>query len=333
MNRLGESAIVDTADCDTVVALDGYNVRIVKKDSLVSHAGLYLFADNMKKALGKELLGFIEEALLAKSMKIDDERYDRLSITSGSIGDFRHLSPDSACTVNNNNAKTRTVEWPLAEKLLAVTIPINYDIAAKGTRTDIENALIAKIKAFNGKRNEYGKIDSTLLEEYGEAGFVYTGNTYLNKYITRNVYLNTDSISPLWDADYPLESISNLFIMPSDAYGDMPVELTILKHEYGEKESFKVSLNQLLAACEDEGCVAYWGVEKFEDGVLEGALFLYNQPMGYDHTVKVLCRPAEVIAEGAEITARAGLFIPTNNIHELVAPYIKKSDDEKIKYE
>lgn len=326
-------SIPDELECDTIVDINGYAVHIIKDNSRIKHIGLNLFSDEMKKSVDKDFLNYIEEALLAKSLKIDDELYDKLVISKGTICDFKSLTPESACTVNTLNSKSMSVEWAKDNKKISVSIPIGYDTSSSGNRSDIENGFISRLSSFKGRRLEFATLDKELLEPYGDDMFIYPGATYQSKDVTRNTYFNSKDINPVWDAGLPLESMANLFIFPSDKYGDTKVNLTILKHEYGEKESVTISLNQLLSVCEDDGCVPYWGVEKYENGILDGALFLYNQQKGYDHVLKIECNPIAVISSKADIKARASLFIPTNNVQNLYSPYVKKTEKEKIKYD
>ncbi len=320
-------------ECDTIVDINGYAVHIIKKYGKIKHIGLNLFSDEMKQLLNEELFNYIEEALLAKSLNLNDELYEKLVISKGIISDFKSLTPESACTVNTLNSKSMSIEWAKDNKEISVSVPIGYDTSSKGNRSDIENDFISRLSSFKGSRLEFPPLDKNLLEPYGEDKFIYPGATYQSKAVTRNTYFNSKDINPVWDADLPLESIANLFIFPSDRYGDPKVSMTILKHEYGEKESLSISLNQLLSVTENEGCVPYWGIEKYENGILEGALFLYNQQRGYDHVLTIECNPIDVINHMGEIKARASLFIPTNNVQNLYSPYVKKTEKEKIKYD
>ena len=143
---------------------------------------------------------------------------------------------------------------------------------------------------------------------------------------------NGYDISDYRDID-PMFGVANLFICPSELYGNQKLNVTVLKHKYGEKETFTITVDQLLAYAEKTGCLPFWGMERFEDGRLEGSLFLYNRIQGYDHVFKVVCTPADVIGGAGEIEARASLFVPTNNVQNLYAPYQKKAEDKKIRYE
>ncbi len=323
----------ETENCDTICDIKGYKVHLIMHGEEISHIGLNLFTDEMKRSTDKLLLDFVEKALLAKVLNVKSNVYDRLVINKGVLADFSSLSPQSDYSLNNSNSKSMTIEWPLSDRCVSITMPLNYDVLSTGSREEIENDFITKIKNFKGSRISFEPLDTTKLEPYGENKYIYAGPCCNNKYITRNIYLNSDNISPVFDVQSPVESIANLFIFPSEISDSIKVNLTILKHEYGEKENFVIPLSQLLAACEDNGCIVFWGMEKYEEGFLEGSLFLYNQYRGYDHVIKIECNPKVVLNKQGHIKAHASLFIPTNNIQNLYSPYIKKDDNEKIKYD
>lgn len=198
-------------------------------------------------------------------------------------------------------------------------------------RGEAEDRLIEHIRASDGRRSTAFEILEDRLEPYGEELFVLPGQTYQNREITRNVYLDA-RLSPVWDLSHPAESIANMFLFPSGIYGDVEMEMTVLKHEYGEKEVLEVTVGRALAAFEQEGCLPYWGIERMDGGKLEGALFLYNPWEGYDHVLKIECSPEEIFSGTGKVKARASLYIPTKNVDDLHAPYVKKTDKERIKY-
>lgn len=326
-------SIPQESECDSIIEHNGYLIHVVKDKCKIKHIGLNLFSDEMKTSFDEDILNFIEEALLAKALKINGNQYEKLVITNGNIYDFKKLSPESKCTVNIHNSQLLISEWTVAGKAVSIKVPIGYDTAVKGSRSDIENEFISRLKSSVANRLDFEIYDKDKLEPYGKDKLIYPGNTYKSKDISRNTYFNIADLKPLWDVDYPLESMSNLFICPSEGYDNIRINLTILKHEYGEKDIVSIFLNQLLSVCESDGCIPYWGVEKFENGILHGALFLYNQKKGYNHVIKIECIPDEIINNNGEIKARASLFIPTNNVDNLYSPYFKKNDKERIKYE
>lgn len=335
MQFINQEALIqfpETDNCDTICDIKGYEVHIIKDQGKICHIGLNLFTDEVKRSTDKSLLDFVEEALLAKILNVKNEVYDRLVINKGNLSDFSSLSPQSDYSLTNSNSKSMTIEWPISDGYVCVTMPLNYNVLSTGSRAEIENEFITKIKTFKGSRISFESIDTLRLEPYGENKYIYEGASYRNKYITRNIYLNSDNISPVYEIQSPVESIANLFIYPSEISDSIQIDLTILKHEYGEKYNMSLPLNKFLAACEDDGCIAYWGFEKYEHDVLEGSLFLYNKYRGYDHVIKVECNPEAVLNKQGRIQARASIFIPTNNIQNLYSPYINKDENEKIRY-
>lgn len=319
-------------DCDTIVVYDGYHVHIIKNNGMLIHAGLNLFNDDVKESFGRDILNRLETELLKICLGKDGEDTS-VQVVSGNSMNFKNISPETSCSITESDSRNLSVEWDTERRPVKVTMPLNYQIIKGGSRAEIEEAFISNVKKCEKRRSEV-TFDLETAEPYGDDKYIIPGSSYLDKDITRNAFLTTDSvINPVWDSEYPLESMANMFICPNDHYGDIELNITVLKHEYGEQEKFLVRLENFLAYCEEEGCIPFWGVERFKDGKLEGALFLYNQGRGYDHVLKIDCNPQEVIEGNSAITARASLFVPTNNVDNLFQPYIKKNDKEKIRYD
>lgn len=329
------SAVADHLECDIVVRYGDYSVRVIKENGRVAHIGLNLFPDEMKSSVDSELLEYIETSLLCRCLGLKMSEPDNLSVTEGSVGDFKYITPATPHSVTSNDSRAMVVEWECDGCNVKVELPTGYQTAKEGTRSDIENDFIAGVKNTAVGRTGTPSIDSDALEPYGESLYILPGGSYMNKDITDSVYLDSDgdSMKPVWNSSYPAESVANLFICPSELYGNQKLNVTVLKHKYGEKETFTITVDQLLAYAEKTGCLPFWGMERFEDGRLEGSLFLYNRIQGYDHVFKVVCTPADVIGGAGEIEARASLFVPTNNVQNLYAPYQKKAEDKKIRYE
>lgn len=189
------------------------------------------------------------------------------------------------------------------------------------SRSEIEGAFLSRLKSpASACRREY-VANTDLAIPYGESMYILPGESYQKEgVITRNAYFRAEDMSPVWDAGFPLESIANLFICPAAGCDSIAAQVTILKHEYGEKETVRLPLGALLGICEEDGCVPFWGVENFSDGEIDGAIFLYNAAKGYDHVIRVHCNFAELFSGNGELVCRASLFIPTTNVHNLFQP-------------
>lgn len=316
---LGNSDLSELESCDTTFNYLGYHVRLIKNDSEIRHLGLSLFNYDLKANIDKEMLDFVETALLAKILDVELSRNSDFIFHKGSIKELSNVSPETPCKISNLNSRVLSFEWKLNPKnVLRLDVPISYESFNEGNRSEIEDKLIKNIKSSNLIRTPKEESFRTQRQPYGEDLYVVLGTTYLNPEINRNIYILGDSIiQPVWSIDYPTESISNLFLYPSKKYGLNDVEITVLKHEYGEKEIFNTNIENLLAVCEENGCIPYWGLESYDGTTLSGSLFLYNWKHGYDHILKIECYPTEIITGHGIIKARASLFIPTNNIQTL----------------
>ena len=321
------------ADTDTVVPFKGYSIKVKQQKDSVVHLGLNLFNPDWKQAIDADLLDYIERDLLLQvtSEKARDD--SMIEFRVGNLGDMKQIDPTTPCNITTLDSSILSVEWTLDNgRHILISTPISYDILRGGSRAEIEEAFISQLKKSNLRRNVDIEIDSSSLQPYGEAEYILPGPSYINNQITRNIYLNSDKDSSLiWDANHPLESINNLFICGAGD-GNHDVDLTVVKHDYGEKEQIKTGIENLIALAEIEGCEPYWGIETNENGKITGSLFLYNPGQGYDHVVKIECVPEEVISGEGTIIARAYLYIPSNNVSNINEPYRVKTEDEKIKY-
>ena len=316
---LGFTDLPEGETIDTVFNYLGYHVHLTMNGPEVDHVGINLFNDDIKASIDKDMLDYAETTLLAKILGIDLNRNTEFSFHQGNISDLKKVYTDTPCTISNHNSRFLSFEWELnPNKTLRMDMPISYENLNGSNRGEIESSFIKKIKTSNLVRTS---IDSNLLKEpqpYGNDLYIIPGKTYLNKEINRNIYLRMDSTDcPIWSIDYPIESISNLFLFPSDKYGTIGIEITVLKHEYGETETFNTNIENLMAVCEEQGCIPYWGVESKDGPMLSGTLFLYNWKHGYDHVLKIECNPEDVINNNGILRARASLYIPTNNIQTL----------------
>ena len=318
-------------DCDTIVNVEGYSVHLIRENGEDLFLGLNLFSQEMKESVDKDLLSRIESDLYKVILRKSDTKDVITKIIKGKLAELKSITPDTPCSVSSINSKYMMAEWNVNGKLIAVEIPVSYETAKGTDRSKTENSMINRIKKSDGNRNPI-VIDNDNLESFGEDLLLLPGGSYHSKDITQNIYFDS-SLNPIWDTNHVFESFADLFILPSEKYGDVEVLLTVLKHEYGEKETIATTVNKMLAEFEKDGCVSFWGVEKLTHGILEGALFLYNQKQGYDHVLKIECDPEEIINGNGQIKARASLFIPTNNVDNLHSPYVKKSKNERIDYE
>ena len=318
---------------DTVLIYRGYPVRIVQEKDSITHIGLNLFNHELKNAGNEDLLNFIERDLFFQVVSEGKKDDSAIEFKMGSLPAMKKITTETPCNISIQDGSTLWLNWVLSDgSNIIVTAPISYDLILGGTRSEIEKAFISQLRESHTRKGGDTNINIADLQPYGESEYVMAGETYINPQITRNKYLyGGKEPSLIWDASHPAESLSNLFICGAGK-GDTSLDLTIIKHNYGDQEQVETSVENLLAVAEEEGCRPFWGLESFDDGIIKGSLFLYNPVQGYDHVLKIECVPEEIIEGNGKIIAKAYLYIPSNNVSNLNEPYRVKSEDEKIKY-
>lgn len=319
LERMGYNYLNAYHSLDTIISFQGYEVRYIKHNNELKHLGLYLFNDQIKESVDFPLLNFVETALLAKILGEEIEGDTDFIFHGGDITSLKKIRPSMSCKIDKYNSKILSFEWEInKDKTLTLKIPINYYNAFGGNRREIEKSLIENIKKGNDIKIKNIEFKYDELIPYGRDAFVLIGPIYLNKAINQNIYFKADSIpSLIWDFNYPLESINNLFVNPTGDMGNLNLNVIILKHDYGEKEEISTTWGNFLSTCENEGCQPFWGIESYDGTKLVGSLFLHNWQYGYNHVLKIECNPNEVIKGVGEIKAYASLYIPANNIKSL----------------
>lgn len=318
---------------DTLLIYQGYPVRIVQEKDSIIHIGLDLFNPEFKNAGNEDLLNFIERDLFLQLIWDEKKEDSVIDFHIGSLPELKKITAETPCNISIQDGTRLWMDWALDDgSNILISAPVSYDLIMGATRSEIEKTFISRLRQSNTRKSADPDINIADLQPYGEAEYVLPGDTYINRQITRNKYLYGDKQpSLIWDASHPVESLSNMFICGA-GHGDTSLDVTIMKHDYGEKEEVETSVENLLAVAEKEGCEPYWGLESFEDGIIRGSLFLYNPVQGYDHVFKIECVAEEIIEGNGKIKAKAYLYIPSNNVSNLNEPYRVKSEDEKIKY-
>lgn len=191
----------------------------------------------------------------------------------------------------------------------------------QSVRADAENRFIAGLRGWPGTTaDDEADFDVDLLEETDDGLLRLPGKYYHIPYVTTDTYYYEDDdlvVQVLYDVNFPAESIANIFLLPLDEARKTQLDLTVLTHEYGTKTRCVTTVDKFVSYCETSGCKPFFGVEKIEGDFLEGAVFMYNPVEGYDHVLKLDCNVREVIEEGAPISARISLFVPTGNVENL----------------
>lgn len=320
-----------------VVNIDGCSYTVTVHQGKPIYIQRQIFADALHKIYDSNLLRYVEEAYAYHTLGDSDNRFRQISFTEGSWRDFDNIGESTPFSFVNNNSREAILTWEGDQGNTVMKFPISYDIIKGGTRTEIEDRFISQLKDFksSGLRSR-PKFSPSDLQEVEKNLLQLTGKNYMMPGINRNVYLAPDKDGNpkyIFSHTRPLPTMANLVVIGTNNIKPK-VDIKVLKHEYGKTETVNVTLESLLQFAALDGCEPFWGFESYEDDILKGVIFLYNETEGYDHVIRIECDTRKLTADNFNLTATASLYVPTNNVSDLFhkTPTTKKKHERfKIK--
>ncbi len=314
----------------------GNIATITITEGKITEARRNLFCNRMLSKSYGASLRYLEEAALYNILGIPNPRFDNITFVKGTWLDIDPKCKVEIAVPDNNEIH---VTWSADSAETTLFFPVQYQNILGGDRTEIENKLIKKFqenKAY--KKSSISEPDETKLQAADSIIMVLPGSHYTLPEVNANLYFikdtsdTTSHYKPVYSASYPVESLANMLVGAVPQECDATVELTVIKHKYGEKETLRIPLTQLLSAMESaDGCTPFWGFEEIEGGSIKGTLFFYNQQQGYDHVLRISVPIKEIGTEKVTLKGRISLYVPTSNVQNLFEPYKTKSPDERIK--
>ncbi|MGZ2371729.1 hypothetical protein ACXR6G_18265 [Ancylomarina sp. YFZ004] len=309
----------------------------------LTHIGLNLFSFNEKLIFSPEVLSFMERSML-EYLLLGDVSFIKKKISEDKI----------ELRLNNNS---------LGEpgfKTLKNTIPIlcgPYDFAIKYDGINYSaifrqglNEFVMKFPANNNvitgmDKKEYGEqissllmnykpnyklpnldIEASSLVKYKDSIKVSIGDSYF-KAITSNKYYEIDTtqdIQLVFSDQYPLESFSNIFLVPFDS--NKNIDLKIKHKIYGDEVlEYEMPLVNFLLFFEEE-FYYYFGVEDSDDETLVGTLIMHNKGLNFINLLSVETVKNDLFGEHPIINASFYTNIPSDNIKNLFSEYDNESD-------
>ena len=314
------AASSDTLTCVPPAAQDSVQVRRI-------------FSDAVRAALPSVPLDYVEAGYRLHLSGADDEtrRFDGLTFPLGGW-DMLELTADSAsCTLSIINGKRYRMEWG---GQVIMEFPVQYDQLMGGARSEIESALVGRLKAAQavpGVRRDLKSVKPVAEEDY----FTVAGEHYGITQVSGSFYLTEageEAYAPLFDAGHPAQSVANLFICGADSLS-VPLTVIIPRNDYGVRDTLVTTVESLMSVCEADGFEAYWGTEALTETKLSGTVFLCNPYLGCDHLIRLECDPRLIGREEFSISGRMSLYIPTNNIKDLFLVADPDATPKEIRYE
>ena len=299
------------------------NLYRVRKDSTkVIHIGKFLFPDQMRETENTKVLDFVEAAFACHTFSLTEPRFKHISFTKGTWEDLEKVNDSTACSLTNLAGRSYRIKWNSSDRKVIMTFPIEYDKLNNGTREEIEEAFISGLKRYKVTSVRPQPTFSILqLQLLKDSLFLLPGDKYIISNVNSHSYLipsEDGNAIFVYDRAFPAESLANLFTVGNERGMEIEIEIDVIKHEYGIKETLIVPLETLVQYGIMNGCRVYWGTESVEQGELKASVIFYNPDEGYDHIFRIKCPLSEWDSDSFRIQARASLFIPTSNVDNLL---------------
>ena len=311
----------------TVLAIDpatlqeGYNyldadrqsLVVTKTNHTVSHIGLRLFNEDMRKMGETSVMDFLERYFLqlkyppkvtsAKNM-IRDDQFQFITGTLQTVGE---LKPTDVFSLNYDK-RLYTASWTReGQPLLVVSFPVEYELISGENKIEAENHLQTDILATN-ITNEAPKPAA----ELGKPFESFSGKLYQQRGVL------------IYSERHPAETVANMMIS-QQIKGAFDLSLTQMSYGF-KKTTFSVPLRQWISFCQNHGCQLYVGIEDVkENGDVSAVVLAVNEAENYNH-VLTLTVPSDMIrTRQGQIDARIYPYVPTHNVANLFAAYGKSN--------
>jgi hypothetical protein len=195
----------------------------------------------------------------------------------------------------------------------------NYSVVSGMDKKEYAQQLIAALRSYKAPASIAPIIRLSDLKPYRDNLKVSIGKMYY-KTISSNKYYkcSADQCSPVFDADYPLESFTNTFLSLGEI--SQNIILSIEQKVYaGEKVTYSVNLSDFIAYFNNEHEL-YFGIENNTENLLDGTLIIFNRQLNFVNLLYVSTSPQEFFKSGQRlIKAKFYTNIPADNIKNLFA--------------
>lgn len=210
-----------------------------------------------------------------------------------------------------------------------MSVPQSYELLTGKNKKELENDFIQEITdfieptTFSSDSSEFVLTDS--LSFYTESGQSF----HIPEIAFRRYYRKSEQgYTLLVDPAFPEESVYNLFLSDRTP-GQYTLKLKLRKYGF-KKDSFEIDLKKWIRFCEQTGCECYAGIEQIKNGEIYAAIFAVNTIMQYNHVLYVTLPQELLVQPKGVITGELHVYIPTDNIQELIGEYQEKNKAYKI---
>jgi hypothetical protein len=312
----------------------------------VCHLGFSLFSPSMKNnTFPKTPYDFQERFFLEiflqgseeKARKLMQEYNVHCSDYSRSLGAgtfFQSLENSLRLSAEKNVQYTLSKdslrwksEWEGKNSNFSTLFPANFDLIFGMDKKEAELWLAHQLQNIACVPSNPPPISVKIedMEPLKQSIYVRRGKNLFIENMNNNMYFDS---SPVFNRNYPEESIANLFNFP-DTKRSKGFVLQIKQTAYGgESQLYKVKLSDFQCYLGDDYEV-FTGIEKCTDQALDFTVIYKSKWYNYSLLLYVQTTPEKLFNQSGPLQAILYTFIPNQNIKNLYKEYIPR----KIKIE
>lgn len=199
--------------------------------------------------------------------------------------------------------------------LMVMSFPVRHELITGYSKLEAERSFYPDLLMY--KETGYTPLNETELFPYKDSLYSFNEDYYLTEDIISTSYYHKvdNTIVPVFSSDRLAESVYNLF---NTGY-DWGVEAEVTQSVYGGKNlTYNIPLSKLVRFLNEQNCLVYTGIQKYDKSTLSGSLMAVNMELGYQHLM-MFSFPSDLIDHPKEHQVKIKMysFIPIHNISSL----------------
>lgn len=318
LQRLASTLKVDVSQLHegyNYLSLDNTYITVIMQNSMISHIGLTLFTEEMRKLSPTPIMNFLERYFLLLKYPPSEKtattmaREDEFRFEDGSIQTVAQLLPTDKFEYRTDGHRYIASWRRDSKQLLTVSFPVEYQLMSGENKIEAESHILDDIS----NTKVVHKPDNMEQQQ---------NDYYILKTCTNRIYFVNNRL--VAGERYPAETVANM-MLSTEMKGDVKLHITQVAYGF-RKSSIDVNLKQWITFCRNSHCKLFFGIDNINsDSSVDAIVVAVNSEENYNHVLTVSV-PIDVIAsQQGTIEARLYSYVPTQNIRNLFGAY-KKSN-------
>lgn len=307
-------------------------VTVVKEHGKVSHIGLTVFGEELRKQIPSPFYDAVEryaliDVLPMKRIKtVDRELFEEgVEFMSGNIRRLPSFYEKEGLEfqLRNENGRKYVASWRQDGHMLEeIVMPYTYGFLHGLDMDECESRLLSDLQDLPDERfNGFSpcKVDRSELVTYFPVNYyIKPGESYYFDHLNANrYYTSQDSTEfvPIYDPSFPHESLANV-LTSLEVANDLRLDISLVTYNF-KKRRVTVPLSQFIDYCLQRGCDPFFGIIESTEERTVCQLLLRNTDEGFCHLLKITAPSSLIGAREGTYEARMNSYIPISKITSL----------------